>query len=554
VENAVLDDWLHGEMSRAQFMRRASVLGLSLTAVGGLLGCGGGSSTKSATATTTSGTTPAGGVKMGGRLRLGIIPPPAAAIEPIAFADNGSLDTGSINGEFLTRARQDLSLGPELATSWKPNRDASAWTFKLRPNVKFQNGKVLGADDVVATYKRLVDPKSGSQALSAFKGVLSPGGVRKVDDLTVQFVLDNPTASFPYLTCQTTYQAIILPADYKMGTYVSTPQTTGAFILRSYTPGVGAKYDRNPDWWGGKAPLDGIDAKYYDDDAALDAAVLGGQVDLASQVSFIAGGQSLVNNPNVQTFPAKGAAHREICMRVDRAPLNDARVRRAIALSLNRPDQIKTLLGGFGDLGNDSPFAPAYPSTDKSVAQRERDLTEAKQLLAAAGASNLRVELTTHKAVELPQLAQVFQASAKAIGIDVALNVESTQTYYGGKASGGPDGFGTTPWLNAPLTATDWGHRPVPDVFITSDFMSTGVWNASRYSSKAFDRAARGYLGSLSLQDQRRYAGQMEKMLLDDTPVIIPYFVEYLAAGSKKVHGYEADAEASVYLSKTWLA
>ena len=65
-----------------------------------------------------------------------------------------------------------------------------------------------------------------------------------------------------------------------MGTFSKTPQTTGAFIMTSYTPGVGAKFDRNPNWWAGKSLLDGVDATYYSDNAAVDAAMLGGQVDL----------------------------------------------------------------------------------------------------------------------------------------------------------------------------------------------------------------------------------------------------------------------------------
>ena len=130
----------------------------------------------------------------------------------------------------------------------------------------------MTAADVVATYKRLTDPKGGGAALSAFKGVLQPSGVKAVGDYTVVFTLDAPTASFPYLTSNTTYQAIILPANYKDGTFTTTPQTTGAFNLTSYTPGVGAKFDRNPSWWGGKAPLDGVDVTYYADESAAVAA------------------------------------------------------------------------------------------------------------------------------------------------------------------------------------------------------------------------------------------------------------------------------------------
>lgn len=544
LENELLDELFAGEMDRGDFVRRASILGLSVGAVAAGLRLVGAEPAFAR---------PVAAVQ-GGRIRVGIIPPPTKEIEPHTFADQGGLETGGIAGEFLTRATRTLTLRPELAVSWKPNATATVWTFELRPNVKFQNGKAFGADDVVATFKRLVDPNSGSQALSAFKGVLSPAGVRKVDNLTVEFRLDAPTASFPYLTSSTTYQAIILPADYKLGTFTSEAQTTGAFRLASYSPGVGAKYERNTSWWGGQAPLDGIDVTYYSDDAAVIAALLGRQIDLIGQIQF-ATGRALFDNSNVKIFSTRGATHRQVPMRVDLDnPLRDRRVRQAIALTLDRPAIVKTLFNNFADIGNDSPFAPVYPSTAK-VPQRKKDLRQAKRLLAQAGfARGFEIELTTEKVGEIPQLAQIIQRSVKSIGIDMRIKLLTATAYFGGKQEGPPTGWGTTPWLNAPMNITDWGHRAVPNVFLTSALQTKGVWNAAHYSNRQFDRIAKSFLGAISRADQRRYAKQLQQILLRDTPVIFPYFYNYLAAGSTRVRGYEADALGQVYLSRTSLA
>ncbi len=545
VENTLIDELAAGELDRKEFLRRATIAGLSTSAI--------------ATAFAAFGDAPlafaqSAPARAGGRLRIGIIPPPTGSLDPHTYMDQGGLETGSIAGEFLTRATQSLTLLPELATSWKPNANASVWTFKLRSGVKFQNGETLSADDVVTTFKRLVgDPTS--EALSAFKGVLSPAGVRKVDDLTVEFALDAPTASFPYLTSSTTYQAIILPADYQLGTFEKTPQATGAFKLVSYTPGTGAKYDRYTGWWAGHAALDGIDATYYSDDAAVVAALLGGQIDVIGQIQF-ATGRPLFNNSSVQIFNAHGATHRQVPMRVDlKNPLADHRVRQAIALTLDRPAIVKTLFNNLADIGNDSPFAPVYPSTDKSVPQRHQDLRTAKQLMAAAGyAKGFSIELTTEMTGEIPQLAQIIQRSVKAIGINMSLKILTSTAYFAGAQTGPPVGWGTTPWLNAPINITDWGHRAVPNVFLVAALENKGIWNAAHYSSKTFDRLAKSYVGAIALSDQRKYAKQMQLLLLNDTPVIFPYFYNYLAAGSKKVQGYKADPQGSVYLSKTSLA
>jgi peptide/nickel transport system substrate-binding protein len=545
LENDLIDVLATGGIDRGEFIKRATVLGLSVGAIGSAL---------AAFDTPLAFGAPVR-AKAGGRIRVGISPPPTKEIEPHTFADQGGLETGGICGEFLNRATQGLTLKPELALSWKPNANATVWTFKLRPNVKFQSGQAFGADDVVATYNRLVDPNSGSQALSAFKGVLSPGGIKAVDNLTVQFTLDQPTASFPYLTSSTTYQAIILPKDYKLGTFTKTAQTTGAFRITSYTPGVGAKYDRFPGWWGGNAALDGVDVTYYADEAAMIAGLLGGQIDLCNQVQF-ATGRAVFNNSKVQIFSARGATHREICLRVNlNNPIKNRLVRQAMALSLDRPSIIKKLFNGFADVGNDSPFAPVYPSTNKRVPQRHKDLVTAKKLMAQAGfAKGFSIKLTTEKTGEIPQLAQIFQSSVKPLGIKMSLEILTATAYFAGTQTGPPTGYGNTPWLNAPISITDWGHRAVPNVYLTSAITSGGVWNGAQYRNPKLDKVIKKYIGAIALSDQRKYAYQIETDLLRDTPIIFPYFYNYIAAGSKKVKGYQADALGQVYLSRTSLA
>jgi peptide/nickel transport system substrate-binding protein len=546
VENTLIDDLVDGELDRSEFLQRATMFGLGATAIGGLL--------KAVGLEDLAYAAPEVG-KVGGRLNVGIIPPPVSSLDPHTYKDTGGLQTGSICGEFLVRATQSLTLLPELATSWKPNKNASVWRYKLRPNVRFQSGQAFGADDVVATFNRLVSPNSGSQALSAYKGVLSPGGIRKIDNLTVEFHLDAPTASFPYLTSSTTYQAILLPADYKVGTFEKTPQTTGAYRLVSYTPGVGARYDRYNGWWRGRPLLDGIDVRYYTDDAATTAALLGRQVNLVGQVNY-ATQRPLFRNSNVKIFNAHGATHRQVPMRVDmKNPLHDWRVRQAIALTLDRPAIVKTLFGKYAQPGNDSPFAPVYPSRDRSVPQRTKNIRKAKQLMAAAGYPHgFSITLTTEQTGEIPQLAQIIQRSVRAIGIKMHLKILTATAYFAGSQSGPPKGWGTTPWLNTPMNITDWGHRAVPNVYLTAALESKGIWNAAHYANKKFDREAKAFIASISIKAQRKHAGRMQRILLHDAPVIFPYFYDFLGAGTKNVKGYKADAQGSIYLSRTSLA
>jgi len=539
IENALIDDLAAGELDRAEFLRRATIFGLSASAIAAALAAFG--ETPLAFARPVAGSA-------GGRLRVGCIPPPAHGLDPHTYADTGSLVTGNISGEMLNRTTDTGKLIPELAVSWKSNPQATVWTYSLRKGVKFQTGQVMTADDVVATFKRLVDPSTGSQALSAFKGVLSPNGVRKVDDSTVAFHLDAPTGGFPFLTSSTTYQAIILPANYQLGTFEKTPQATGAFKLTAYTPGVGATYQRYDGWWGGKAPLDGIDLKYFSDDAAVVSALLGNQIDLINEV-HASTGRALFNNPNVKVISAKGATHRLVPMLTDAQPFNDYRIRQAVALTLDREAIRKRLFSGLASLGNDSPFAPVFQSS-VPLPQRHKDIRKAKQLIAAAGKGNgFSVQLTTYKAFELPALAQIIQSSVKAIGIKMGLRILTSTAYYAGSQLGPPKGWGTTPWLNTPINITDWGGRAIPNVYLTASLKSKGVWNASHYSNKQFDSLAASYIAAISLKDQRKYAKQIELLLMHDTPAIYPYFYYQLGGVAKRVKNYHADPQGLVYLS-----
>jgi peptide/nickel transport system substrate-binding protein len=545
-QNVVVDDLFAGECDRAGFIQRATMFGLGVPMISAALVAAG--EAPVAFAKETRG-------KAGGRLRIGLTPIPKGNLEPWTYQETAALQMGGISGEFLNRNRQNLTLAPELAINWKPNKSASEWVYFLRQGVKFANGKPMTADDVIATYHRLLtDPTS--QAGSAFSGVLSDGGVIKVDDYQIKFKLDTPTASFPYLTSSTTYQAIILPKDY-VGPFEKTPQTTGAFNLVAYTPGVSARYDRNPNWWGGSAPLDGVDVTLGEDTAIINA-LIGGQLDLLNGIVYF-NSKALFSNPNIQIFKARGATHREIPMRVDEkdSVLFDKRVRQAIALTLNRPDIIKTLFNGNADLGNDSPFAPVYPSTvgPPGVAQRHKDLQKANELIAAAGLKKgWKVPLVTYQTAELPSLAQIVKQAVKSIGGTIDIKILTGTQYYSGSPT-------QTPWLNNPMTITDWGHRGVPNVLLNAALTSkavpskkAGTWNAAHFKNKKYDSLVKQFGATPSLADQRKIAKQIELLLLDQTPVIFPYFYNSFNAGSPKVKGYKVDQLGQEYLSKTSLS
>ena len=544
LENHYIDELMAGRISRRQFVRRGAVIGMSTSLMSVILTACGGANNSSSSSSSSS--TAAGAPVKGGTLKLAS-QAPAGAINPLTIDDAGGLCMLAQTGEFLAfDNNMALALQPMLATSWKPNADGSVWTFNLRQGVKFHDGSPLTADDVVYTMQQLADPKNASNALSTFTGVLKPDGVVKVDASTVDFHLEAPNGNFPYLVSSDNYNAIIVPNGTDFGKWQKTFIGTGPFKLQSYDQNVSASFVANPDYWGGAPNLSGTTFSFYASQQPQVLALEGGQVDVIVQF-VVQGAQSILNNPSYQIIKLKSANHRELSMRNDMAPFTDARVRQAIALSLDRPGMVQALLDGDGELGNDSPFAPKFPSTDTSVPQRTQNIAKAKQLLAAAGHPNgFSTTLTTEQYEEIPALAQVIAAAATKIGVNIKLNVETQPNYYG-KAT-----YGNSDWLDAIMSLVDYGDRGVPNVFLEAPLSSGGPWNASHFKNPTYDGLVKQYVAAVDLQTQRTLAGKIETLLLEQTPIVIPYFIDGLTATTSSVHGVNPTSISAIYLKDAY--
>jgi peptide/nickel transport system substrate-binding protein len=533
-QNHVVDEFVAGYIDRRAFLRHGAMIGLSLPVLSTLAGAFG--------VEILAPTEARAAANPGGTVRVAMTMP-TGPIDPVTI-DDQSLVLPQQTGEFLAYSSPKLILTPVLAESWSANSAGDVWSFKIREGVKFHNGKPLTADDVVATFDRLSDPKGDSNALSVFGGgVLTKGGTRKVDDYRVEFHLDAPNGNFPYLVSSDNYNAVILPADYA-GDFEKTFIGTGAFKLDKYTPKVGVSFVRNPDYWGPAALPDRTEFSFYGDLQAELLALQGRQVDIVNPVP-VQGGQGVLKDPRFKVISVPSSAHQQVHMRTDMAPFTDKRVRRAIALCLDRKLLVKGLFNGRAVVGNDSPFAPIYPSTDSSVPQREQNLAEARQLLAAAGFPNgFNVKLTTEQFLEIPKYAVILQNAAKKIDVHIDLSIEAQMAYYG-KAV-----FGQSDWLDAIMGITDYGHRGVPNTVLSAPLKSDGVWNSAHFKSREYDSLVSQYVAAVDLQSQRAAAGKIQRLLLDESPVIFAYFYDWLVVTTKNLSGVGAVATGQLYLQQ----
>jgi peptide/nickel transport system substrate-binding protein len=544
IANHIIDEFAAGRLSRRDFIRRGTVIGISVPVLGSILAACSSSSSSSSSSSAGSSASATGAA--GAVIRAGISTP-TGAINPVTVADQGGLDMLAQTGEYLCLSGQTLNLTPVLATSWSANSTADVWTFKIRQGVKFSNGAALTADDVVYTFKLLTNATNASNSLSALpNSILQPSGVVKVDDFTVAFHLAAPNGNFPYLVSSDNYNAIIIPNNYNPASWQSTFIGTGPFKLASYTPKVGASFTRNESYWGTKALPSSTQFTFYDTTSASVLALTGGSIDVLGQFS-VSGGEALLGG-GYNVIKLKSSAHRELSMRNDQAPFTDPRVRQAIALSLNRPQIITALFKGYADIGNDSPFAPVFPSTNTSIPQRTQNISQAKALLSAAGhPSGFSTQLITENLLEIPEYAQIIVQSAAQIGVKINLKVESSSAYYGKT-------FGSSDWLDATMSLVDYGHRSVPNVFLGAPLETTnaktgaGPWNAAHFSNSSYDSLVTKFNAAVDLSTQRSLAGQIETLLLAQTPIVFGYFYNYLTATAQGVSGVYPTAIGHLFL------
>jgi peptide/nickel transport system substrate-binding protein len=535
-ENHLVEQVINGKMTRRQLLVRASVFGLSASAVGSLLAACGSSGTSSASPSAAASGSALPAVVTGGTLKA-VIPPPLKTLDPVTIYDQGGIVLVYQVAEYLIDLSNTNALKPKLALSWTPNQKGDVWTFSLRQGVTFNDGSPFEAADVVASIERVINPKSGSGALAALAGILSPGGTKATDTHTVVFNLDKPFADFPYLVSSSSYNTAILPRNYA-GNFQKKAIGTGPWILKSLVANQSASFVKNPTYWGKDAQgrqlpyLDALDFALVTDTSAANLQLQSGAVDVQPQTVFQGGASVLSDSAlRVDVYPSSGI--REVAFNVNKTPWQDKRVRQAVAYSLDRKAINQALYGGRSTLGNDTFWEPAVFPGSPAAPVRAQDYAKAKSLLSAAGhPSGIDVVLTVANYLENPAYAQLIQAQCKPAGINVKINQISYNAIYAGSNS-------TTPWLNAPMVIVEWGSRPTPGVYAQAMLLPTSAWSSSHWNNKDFVTNFNSYQSTTDEATRTSLATKLSSIQQDETPILLAFYISQLRTQKKNVYNIQ---------------
>ena len=519
--------YMAGKIDRREFIGRAIALGV----------------TAGAASVIASDAVRAAGPKKGGHLRTGISHGSTTDSMDSATFENGF--TGAISGASfnqLGQVKADGQVHPDIAESWEASPDAKTWTFNLRKGVTFHNGKSVEAEDVLASFRHHIGKDSKSAAKSLLDQVVS---LKADGKHAVVFELKGGNADFPFVASD--YHIAIKPSKDGKIDPVGTAGT-GSYVLESFEPGVRATFTRNPNYHDSSVGhFDSFEMITIADVAARTNALSTGEVDMMDRVDLKTV-NLLKRNRNIKVETTTGYAHYTMPMRTDMAPFDNVDVRLALKLAMDREAILKTVLRGYGNVGNDHPISPANQFHASELPQRAYDPDKAKFHLKKAGYSNLTVPLSAADAAFAGAVdaAVIYKEQAAKAGITVEVIREPN------------DGYWSNVWLKKPWCFCYWGGRPTEDWMFTTAYAADAKWNDTYWKNARFNELLIAGRAELDQKKRRAIYVEMQSILRDDGGAMVPLFNNYVFATSKKIaHGEMAgnwDLDGSRFMERWWYA
>ncbi|HEX2172008.1 MAG TPA: ABC transporter substrate-binding protein, partial [Dehalococcoidia bacterium] len=296
--------------------------------------------------------------------------------------------SSTMTWESLVALDDQLNPVPQLAESWDLSADGTTWTFKLRSGVRFSDGTPFDADAVVANVQRYlrISPRPSPfftlNARQAFGDLVE---VAALDDLTVVFRHNAPNPSMPF-TMSNFFSAMYSPNSFaENGDFAGTPATTGPFVIAEWQRGQYVRLDRNEAYWGAKPAVRQIRLRVLPDSGARVSALLAREVDGVVELGALLPSQAkdLEGRAGITVGADPISISQFLAFNCSRPPFDNADLRRAVALAIDREAVVRSLVLGYGVAGQSllSPFAPQWLSPKGRPAH---DPAEARDLARAA--------------------------------------------------------------------------------------------------------------------------------------------------------------------------
>ena len=449
-------------------------------------------------------------------LAMALEPP---GLDPTAGAASAIAEITQYNiYETLTKINSDGTVTPLLAEGWEVSPDLRTYTFRLRKGVKFQNGEPFNAETVKFSFTRAGSEKSTNKDKRTFSSMES---ISAQDEQTLVIVNKELDPDFLFLMGQAT--AIIVEPKSADGN-ATKPVGTGPYKLESWSKGSSVTLSK----WDGYRNAANVRIRkatfrFIPDPAAQVASLLAGDVDAFVRVTPRSVPQ-FKNNPKFQVLVSGSRAKTILAINNKKKPLDDVRVRRAIAMAIDR----KVVIQGAGD-GYGSPigshYVPGAPGYVDVTGVNGYNPEKAKALLKEAGITTpLELTLTLPPPPYARQGGEVIAAELAKIGITAKLqNVEWAQ------------------WLSGTYGAKNYDLTIISHVepFDLGNFAKPGYyWN---YESAKFNDLYNKYKTSPRAADRNKLVGDIQRLIAEDSVHAFLYQPQWITVANKNIKGLWKD-------------
>ncbi|MBY2912523.1 ABC transporter substrate-binding protein [Rhizobium leguminosarum] len=488
----------------------------------------------------------------GGTLNF-IVEPEPPTILALAHTAGGTQKISPKITEGLLTYDFDLTPKPQLATEWSIADDGLSYTFKLRPNVKWHDGKPFTADDVAYSVELLkqVHPRGRGTFANVTK-------VETPDPLTAIIRLSKPA---PYLlralyaaespiVPKHVYENVAI-ADVPVNPNGSAPIGTGPFVFKEWVRGSHIILERNPNYWDtGKPHLDQIAIRFVPDGAARAAGFETGEFDIGGDNPIpLSDLERIKALPNIgvdsRGYETKGDLT-QLIFNLDNEYLKDVKVRRAIAHAIDLDVILNTVWYGYGHISPTpiSVFLPRY--YDPSIKPYAFDLKAAEQLLDEAGykrgADGIRFKLRlTHNSYNegFKRVIEYLKQNLARIGIAGTIDSYDFSTYIQ-KVYKERVFDVTAEYLGNQFDPT----LGVQRVYWSKNFkLGLPFSNASHYANPEVDRLLETASVEIDEDKRKQEFNAFQKIIADEVPVINLIALENVTVFNKRVKNHTIGAE-----------
>jgi peptide/nickel transport system substrate-binding protein len=554
-----------GRCTRREFLRTATLLGMSLASASAFLtACG--TSEPAVAPTQAAATEPtavpatqapatepppaASGPLRGGTLRV------ASQIQKVTHPAQFSwiMPTNIVRqvAEYLTYTDGENVTHPYLLESWKASDDLKTWTLNLRRGIMHNNGDEFNADDVIFSMSQWLDEDVGSSIIGLMS-YLPPTGIERVDDYTVRLNLSRAEIAVPEHLFH--YPSVILNHRTFEGDFIKAPHGTGPYVLEDYSEGEHAAVRRREDYW--QAGADGQPLPYLDgmefidmgeEMAAWIAAIQAGEVDYLDlgDSDPVQAYQALKDNPDISVIPVTTAQTRVLRVRADLEPWSDEKVRMALKLCQNHEKILNLGYFGQGLSGQDFHVAQVHPEYCQMPVPAY-DPEQAKQLLADAGyPDGLDVELAVGSGwPDIISYAEVLKEDAAPAGFRIALNTMPNSQYW-------------EQWTEVEVGITPWTHRPLGTMVLNLAYIADEngdpvAWNESRWVDDEFSQLLFKANGTLDVEARRAIFCDLQRIQYERGSIGIPFWRNVWFVSSKKVKEVPGHPTYYMLFNNVWM-